>query len=167
MEEAKKDSQIEEIKPKKPIWKDGIVAVLIVIFGFSFFAKQPQQPPQPFEYRPIIVTNVVRALNTVYTPSATRVTAVTYPNNISSNLTITGGQSGTIDLQISDASGANYQSVSSITNNNTGTLIVGIATTSGQGGSLIGFVPPGCSYKFVSTGTSTFTAGVRGQEVQL
>lgn len=119
-----------------------------------------------FEYRPIVVTNVTKALNTAYTPSTSRATMVTYSVQITSTLSLSGGQSGNVTLQVSDNTGANYVTVATTTNNNTGSLTIGLNTAQVQSGPLIGVVPPGCSYKLVSSGASTFSA-LTGQEVSL
>ena len=117
------------------------------------------------EYRPIVVTSVTRALNTPYQPSTSRFTLVSISTTITSTLSLTGGQSGTVTLQISP-DGVTYTTIETSTNNNTGTLTIGLNTSQAQSGDMSAVIPPNYYYKFVSTGTSTFSI-LTGQETQL
>lgn len=118
-----------------------------------------------FEYRPVSCTTFSRALNTAYQPSASRMIMVSTSVSISSNLSLSGGQSGTINLQLSPDN-VTYTTIETATNNNLGTLTIGLNTTQTQVTDLIATVPPGYWYKFVSTGTSTFAINPT-QETQM
>lgn len=160
MEELK-DKDIKEQK-RKPIWKDGIVMVLIVIFGFSFFAKDTRQP---IEYRPPTASIVTRSLNTGTRISIYRDAFVSYSVQITSNLTLSGGQSGTVNLQTSPDN-STWTTIATQINNNTGALTLGLSTSNVQSGSLTGFVPAGYYVRMATSGTSTMVY-VSGMEVQL
>jgi hypothetical protein len=155
------------------ISQDTLKNILIIFFGclsvasFVFSTSTTKTEPKVyFEYRPIVVTNTTKALNTAYTPSTSRSVLVTYSSQITSTLSLSGGQSGSVTLQISDNTGANYVTVATTTNNNTGSLTLGLNTAQVQAGPLVGVVPPGCSYKLVSSGGSSFSA-LTGQEISL
>ena|ERR1700743_1780656 len=107
------------------------------------------------EYKPISCTTFSRALNTAYQPSGSRMILVSTSVSISSTLSLSGGQSGTITLQLSPDN-ITYTTIETATNNNLGTLTIGLNTTQTQVVDLIASVPAGYYYKFVSTGTSTF-----------
>lgn len=153
------------IKEKKVISDSAknVTTIFSLCFAIVSFVFAVKLVP---EYRPIVVNNVTKALNTVYTPSSSRSVLVSYSTQITSTLSLSGGQSGSVTLQISDNTGSNYVIVGTTTNNNTGSLTIGLNTAQVQAGPLVGVVPPGCSYKFVSAGASSFSA-LTGQEVML
>lgn len=163
MEELK-DKHFEKPK-RKPIWKDGIVMVLIVIFGFSFFAKDNRQQ---FEYRQPTYAIVTRSLNTGIQVNQYRDAFVSYSIQITANLSISGGQSGTCNLQISKDNGVTdpYKTIATQINNNLGTLIIGVNTINVQSGSLTGFCPAGYYIKLVTTGSAAFLY-ISGMEVAI
>lgn len=109
-----------------------------------------------FEYRPIVVSSRSVSLNTAYQPSATRFVSVSCSVSITSTLSLSGGQSGTVTLQ-SSPDNITYTTIATTTNNNTGSLTLGLNTSQGQAGTLTGTISPGYYYKVVSSGTSTFS----------
>lgn len=131
----------------------GSVFVFCIIACFVF---SKVTTPTVFEYRPIVVSAPTRALNTAYQPSTSRFVSVSCSVNITSTLSLTGGQSGTVTLQTSP-DGTTYTTMATATNNNTGSLTIGLNTSQAQAGDLVATVPPGYFYKIVSSGTSTFS----------
>lgn len=133
-----------------------ILSLCIAVASFVFAASTKAETP--FEYRPIVVTDYTRALNTAYQVSSSRYTIVAGSNTISSSLSLSGGQSGTITLQVSKDNGVTdpYTAKQTSTNNNTGALTLGLSTVQAQAGELSYTLQPGYWYKFVSSGTSTF-----------
>jgi len=153
-----------EIKVAKSARRDMLIMFLLTIVCSVFiFAKTFEYNPVPRAY-----TIVTRTFNTAYIPSATRDIMASYSLNITSTLSLAGGQSGTINLQISKDNGAvdPYKTVATATNNNTGTLTVGLNTSQSQTTCLAAFIPQGYYVKLVTSGTSTFSY-VSGQELQL
>lgn len=121
------------------------------------------KPVKSFSY-------TTRSLNSAFQPSSTRDTFVTYAVDISANLSLTGGQSGTVILEIADNSGftVNVQTVNRSSSANTGTLTIGLNTTDLSTASVTGVVPAGKYARLRTvnnTGTPTFTYQ-SGQEVQ-
>lgn len=112
-----------------------------------------------------------RSLDTCFQISSTRDALANYSVEIVSTLSLTGGQSGTVFLEIYEDSGCSTgtQEISRITNGNTGTIAVGLSTVQTNAGNVSGYVPAGKYVKLRSannTGTPTFTYR-SGQEVQL
>jgi hypothetical protein len=86
-------------------------------------------------------------------------------------LTLSGGQTGTVSLQICPTSGfsSGVETVSTFVNGNTGTLTVGLNLTQIYTSALVGFVPAGYYVRLLTantTGTPTFSY-TSGQEVLL
>lgn len=140
---------------KKAIWNNWIIWALLALFGFGIFSKENSLESR-MEYRPIVVTSQSRALNTAYQPSLSRFTLVSCSVNITSTLSLSGGQSGTITLQ-SSPDNVTYTTIATATNNNTGSLTLGLNTSQAQSCTLTGTISPGYYYKLTSTGTSTFS----------
>lgn len=112
-----------------------------------------------------------RALNTCFQVSATRDASVSYAVDIAATLTLSGGQQGTVFLELFTDSGctAGAQEVTRATNGNTGTLTVGLNTVQTNTARLQGVVPAGMYLRLRTandTGTPSFTARP-GQEVLL
>lgn len=133
--------------------------ISIIAIGILVFAKGP------VEYRQPSASIVTKSLNTSYQLSLYRDAMVTYSVQISSSLTLSGGQSGTITLQTSP-NNSTWTTISTQTNNNTGSLTIGLNTTNTQATSLTGFVPAGYYIKIVTSGTATMT-WICGMEVLL
>lgn len=134
-----------------------ILSLCIAVASFVFAASS-KGDNKLYEYRPIIVTDYTRALNTAYQVSSSRYTIVAGSNTISSSLSLSGGQSGTVTLQVSKDNGVTdpYTAKQTSTNNNTGALTLGLSTVQAQAGELSYTLQPGYWYKFVSAGASTF-----------
>lgn len=120
------------------------------------------------EYRQPTAIIVTKAFNTSYQLSPYRDAMVSYSVQIASSLTLSGGQSGTVNLQTSKDNGVSFPftTVATQINNNTGTLILGISTLNAQAGSLTCFVPAGYYIRLQTIGASTFTWNC-GMEVLL
>lgn len=143
--------QIEIKALKTTSWSlVGIATALAILVVFTF-AKRPE-----FEYRQPIATIVTKSLNTAYLLSASRDAMVSYSIQISSTLSLSGGQSGTIALQTSPDN-ITYTTVATQTNNNLGALTLGLNTQQVQATSLTCFVPKTYYVKLTTSGASTFT----------
>lgn len=114
-------------------------------------------------------TNPTRSLNSAFQISSTRNARVSYAVQIAANLSLSGGQMGTVVLEYADDSGitTNVVTVQTLANGNTGTLTIGLNTVQTVIISLSGDIPAG---KYVrirtvnTTGSPTFTF-VSAQEV--
>ena len=112
-----------------------------------------------------------RSLNSVFQISSTRDCLVNYSVDISCALSLSGGQTGTLFLEIaSDAAFTlNVQEICRFANGNTGTLTLGLAITQLITGAVSGYIPPAYYTRLRTantTGTPTFTYR-SGQEVLL
>lgn len=96
-----------------------------------------------------------RTLNSAFQPSTTHDCIVIYYVQITSSLSLTGGQSGSVELQTSPTNSV-YTNTGTNTNNNTGSLTIGLSTAQVQTAGLISYVPAGYYVKLVTSGTSTF-----------
>jgi len=107
-------------------------------------------------------SNPARTLNTAFQASTTQDVFASYTVDVSSTLTLTGGQTGTVTLQYADNSGmsTNLVSVQSSVNGNTGALTVGLSLTQTGTAAVTGVIPAG-KWVRISTantaGTPTFT----------
>lgn len=105
---------------------------------------------------------VTRSFNTIYQPSGNRDTFVNYCIDIACTLSLSGGETGTIFLEISDQwdFGSNIIEVARTVNGNIGSLTLGLNITQNSTASLCGMVPA-ASYARIrtsnTTGTPTFT----------
>jgi hypothetical protein len=112
-----------------------------------------------------------RALNTCFQISSSRDAQVSYAVDVSTSLSLTTGQQGTVYLRTYTNSGCSTgtQELVRFQNGQTGTLTIGLALTQNVTGNLSGIVPAGAWVQLVTennVGTPTFTARP-GQEVQL
>lgn len=107
-----------------------------------------------------------RTFNTTYLMSSTRYTDVRMSAQISCTLSLSGGQSGTIFLETSpDAS--TWTQVGQLNNSSTGSLTIGLNTTSIGGSQLTTLVPPTYFWRARTannTGTPTFTM-IQGSKI--
>lgn len=108
------------------------------------------------------VSYPTRTLNTMYFPSGNRDTYVNYSIDIACTLSLSGGQAGTVFLEIADDDtfSTNIQEVSRTVNGNTGTLSLGLAITQNCTAQLSGMIPAAKYAKIRTantTGTPTFT----------
>lgn len=134
-------------------------------FLLSSFSKEKTEIKTYVEYREPMASVVTRSLNTSYRPSMARNAMVSYSVQISSSLSLSGGQSGTVILQTSPDN-ATWTTIATQTNNNTGALTIGLNTVQVQACSLTGFVKMGNYVRLTTSGTSTF-AWQSGMEVLL
>lgn len=116
-------------------------------------------------------SNPSRAVNTAYQPSTTRDTMVNASVSITSTISLTTGQTGTVSLQYADNSGftTNLVTVQSFSNGNTGSLTIGLNLSQVATAALTGIVPAGKYYRLLTTnvtGTPTYGTPVV-QEVLL
>lgn len=105
--------------------------------------------------------------------SASRDASVSYSANIATSLTLTGGSSGYVALEIcptNSSTAANWVEISRVSQGQSGSgLVVGLALNNSGGGSLSGIVPAGYFVRLRSvsvSGTPTYTLNGQ-QEVQL
>lgn len=107
-------------------------------------------------------SNPTRSLNSSFQISSSRNALVSYTVDVSSALSLSGGQTGTVTLKYADDSGftTNVVSVQSAVNGNTGTLTIGLGLTQTGTASITGMIPAG-KYVQIQTantsGTPTFT----------
>lgn len=134
--------------------KSLIILMMIAIWTFC-----------AFEYRQPTAAIVTRSLNTGIQISQYRDCFVSYSVQITSSITLSGGQSGSVTLQTSP-NNSTWTTIATQINNNTGTVVLGFATNNVQSGSLTGFVPAGYYVRMSTSGTSSF-AWQSGMEVQL
>lgn len=115
-------------------------------------------------------SSVTRSLNTVYQISTTNDSLVEYSVDVSCSLSLTGGTTGSIYLEISTTSAfSTVQQICESTNGNTGTLTIGLNITQIFTGRMSGYIPAGYYVRIRTsnvTGTPTFTYQL-GQEVLL
>lgn len=133
-----------------------VSAIALSMFGFAKFKPEYRQPSAAI---------VTRSLNSGLQISQYRDAFVSYSVQITSNLTLSGGQSGTVNLQTSP-NNSTWTTVATQINNNTGSLTIGLNTSNVQSGSLTGFVPMGYYMRLSTSGTSAFVY-VSGMEVLL
>lgn len=116
-------------------------------------------------------SSVSKSLNTVYQISSSKDCLVNYSVGISCTMNISGGQRGTIYLEIASNSGftMNVQEVCRFSNGNTGTLTIGLSLVQQVSGVLSGYIPQGYYLRLRTennTGSPTFSYN-SGQEVLL
>ena len=131
------------------------LSLVTIILGIFVFGK--------VDYHPAIsVTNVTWSLNTAYQPSTTRDAHITCGSSISANLTLSGGQTGTILVQTSPDN-ITYTTVGTMSCGSTGTVVVGLNTNNTQSSSITIAVPRTGYFKLVSSGSATISA-LSGQQ---
>lgn len=106
-----------------------------------------------------------RSLNSAFQPSTTHDCIVIYYVQITSTLTLTTGQSGSVTLQTSPTNSV-YTITGTQTNNTTGSLVVGLNTSGVQTAALVSYCPAGYWVKLVTSGSSSFSY-INGLEVSL
>lgn len=112
--------------------------------------------------QPLSISYPSRSLNTAYQLSMTRNALVAITVDISATLTLSGGQTGTVILEIANDSGftSGVQTVQSAVNGNTGALTIGLSLTQTASATLTGIVPLNKYYRIrtvITTGTPAFT----------
>lgn len=110
---------------------------------------------------PTTIASGGRNFNQAYQISSTRPTTISVSVQISCNLSLTGGQAGNIQLQISANGSSGWITVAQLTASNTGTLTIGLNTTQVSGGQLVyEGLPAGYYWRILTTnttGTPTYT----------
>lgn len=134
-------------------YQNHTIIVLLICLIIFIFARN-----EVYEYRPIVVANVTRALDTSYRPNITRYTLV----SISTTITSTLGDLGAVTLQTSP-NNSTWTTLETFTNNNIG---IGIARTQVISSDMSAIIKPRDYYRFKTSGTSTF-AILMGQETSL
>jgi phage-related tail fiber protein len=105
------------------------------------------------------------SLNSSSQISTTRDAMVSYSIDISATLSISGGQTGNVFLEISPDN-SNWTEISRFTNGNTGTLTIGLNITQTNTGAVSGYVPAGYYRRLRTSATGSPTITYRsGQEV--
>lgn len=116
-------------------------------------------------------SSATRTLNTIFQVSATRWSTVRYSVDISTTVSLSGSQVGSVILEMATNVGftTGVQTIQSFSNGNSGTLVIGLVLTQLNTSCLSGDIPPGNYVRLRTvniTGTPTFTYQV-GQEVIL
>lgn len=132
------------------------LALIIGMFIMFVYAK--------IEYRSVVFTDVSsHAFATVYQGTYPAMnTIVNYSIGINSSLTLSGGQTGTVNLQTSPDN-STWTTICTVVNGNTGSLTLGLNTLNSQTVQMIATVPPNYYYRLITTGASTFSV-VNGRE---
>lgn len=116
-------------------------------------------------YLPGLQNSQTRTINgTGYQVSITQPSLVSYCIQIASTLSLSGGQTGTVFLEISPDN-ITYTEVGRFVNGNTGTLTIGLNTTDTKSSQLSAYVPKSYYVRLrqTSSGTPTITY-ISGQE---
>jgi hypothetical protein len=115
--------------------------------------------------------NPSRSLDTAFQVSTSRDALVAYTVQVVSNLSLSGGQLGSVVLEYADNSGmsTNVVQVSEMGGGNTGTLTIGLNTNDTTKTSLTGLIPAGkyVRLRSVDTTGAPVQTIVRAQEVLL
>lgn len=101
-------------------------------------------PVGPVESGMPTITTPSRTLGTAFQPSTTKNTLVHYTVSITTALTVSGGQSGRVDLWVGPTSSlSSSNSVAAVSSALTGTVVIGVAMGQVGGGELSYEVPRG------------------------
>lgn len=116
-------------------------------------------------------SSATRSLNSIFQVSSTRWSSVRYSVDVSTTVSLTGSQIGTVILEMATNSAftTGVQTIQQFSNGNSGTLVIGLVLTQLNTACLCGDIPPGNYVRLRTvniTGTPTFTYQV-GQEVLL
>lgn len=106
-----------------------------------------------------------RSFNTAYRESTTQIYNISVSTQISCNLSLSGGQAGTITLEISSNGTSGWIPVGVLAGSNTGTLTIGLNTTQITGNQLSYDVPATWYWRLttnstVGSPTYTYNKGV-------
>lgn len=115
---------------------------------------------------PFYLTSTDRTLGTAYKESTTNSCTMRLNSQVSCNLSLTGGQAGNLQLQISSSSSGPWNTVGILPSSNIGTLTIGLNTTQVSGGQMTVDVPANYWWRLVSTNTTgtptySFLGGVK------
>lgn len=113
---------------------------------------------------PIAIAAGARNFGTAYQISTTVQSSISVSSQLSCALSLTGGQSGTITMEISPNGSTGWIYIGQISGSNTGTLTVGLSTNQITGGSIRAELPIGYYWRLttnnlVGTPTYTFNGG--------
>lgn len=109
---------------------------------------------------PTAIASGARNFNQAYQLSSTRPSFISISAQLSCNLSLTGGQAGNIQLQLSANGSSGWVTYGTLTASNTGTLTIGLNTTQVSGGQLTVPIPVGYYWRALTTnttGTPTYT----------
>lgn len=109
---------------------------------------------------PVAIASGTRNFNQAYQISSTDQAQISISVSISCNLSLSGGQAGNVQLQISPNGTSGWITMAQVTNGNTGTLTIGLNTTQVCGGQLTCPLPVGYYWRATTTnttGTPTYT----------
>lgn len=98
-----------------------------------------------------------KSFNTAYQVSSTKVADIRVSAQVSTNLSLSGGQSGQIFLEYSANGSTGWTFAGEITGSNTGTLTIGLNTTQVSGAQVGCVLPIGYYWRLRTAGTGTFT----------
>lgn len=110
-----------------------------------------------------------RSFNTGFKPSTTRNANVSYSVSISTQVSLAGGQTGEIYLEISENGSTGWFTIAKVSNQNTGSLAIALTLQQNLTFCLSGYVPANWTARLRTnnvTGTATY-AYLCGQEVLL
>lgn len=114
-------------------------------------------------------STVTRSFNSGFKPSTTRNANVRYSVNIASQVSLSGGQSGEVYLEISENGSTGWITIAKVSNQNTGTLVIGLILQQNLTFCLSGYVPANWTARLRTnnvTGSPSYTYEC-GQEVLL
>lgn len=120
-------------------------------------AFEAYDPPSVSAYSQ---SSATRSLNSAFVPSSTRNVLASYSVDIAATLSLSGGQSGTVFLEISANGTTGWTTIAQFTNANAGSLTIGLNVTQTNTAMLAGTIPAGYSARLRTannTGTPTFT----------
>lgn len=103
------------------------------------------------------VTSLSRSLNTNFTPSATNIVNGKYYISFSCSISLTTGQSSTVELR-ADTNTTPTTARGTIGTGNTGSLTVGLSMVNSSTILVDAWFPPGWNGRLVSNGTCTVTS---------
>lgn len=109
-----------------------------------------------YTVNPPVASPTHSVASTGYRPSITKGTHVSITAQITSTLSLTGGQTGELILQYS-SDNITYINYASSYGSNIGTLVVGLNTSAGNGGQLSIDLPVGYYWRWTTSGTGVFS----------
>lgn len=109
---------------------------------------------------PTAIASGGRNFNQAYQLSSTRPSFISISAQLSCSLTLTNGQAGNVQLQLSANGSSGWVTYGTLTASNTGVLVVGLSTAQASGGQLTVPIPAGYYWRALTTnttGTPTYT----------
>lgn len=117
---------------------------------------------------PTSISSGARSFNTAYQISSTRPCKISISPQIACVLSLTTGQAGNVQLQISANGTTGWITIGQLTASSTGTLVIGLNTSQVSGTQLVSELPIGYYWKALTTnttGTPTYTFNGGSQTV--